>query len=119
MIGALVLIVGGLIFLNHYVRRQLHAGGRRDGQRRVRVLETAHLGVKKSISMVHVPGAVLVLGVTADRISLLERIDDPDGDLTEVARPTGKAPARSFQDHLRQLTAALGGGPPANRPGKS
>jgi flagellar biogenesis protein FliO len=85
----------------------------------VQVLETAHLGVKKSISMVHVPGAVLVLGVTADRISLLERIDDPDGAVTEAARPAGKAPARSFQDHLRHLTASLGSGAPDNRPGNS
>ena len=34
------------------------------------------MGVKKSVTMVEVPGAVLVLGVTNDHIRLLTKIED-------------------------------------------
>ncbi|MBL0716036.1 MAG: flagellar biosynthetic protein FliO [Desulfosarcina sp.] len=115
MIAVLVLIVGGLIFLNHYVRRHLTAGGIRPGRRRISVLENAHLGVKKSIAMVQVPGAVLVLGVTADRITLLERIDDADEAFGESPSNTETAPVSSFKDHLRRLAAPLGGRSSATR----
>jgi flagellar biogenesis protein FliO len=118
MIGVLVLIVGGLIFLNHYVRRQVNAGGGMRGQRQLSVLETTHLGVKRSISMVQVPGAVLVVGVTSDRINLLERIDDPDGTCGQTARQGSGTPAKSFKTHLRQLTASFGSGNAAGRPEK-
>lgn len=110
MIGVLVFIVAGLLFLNHYIRRQMNAGGRLAGRRRISVLENAHLGVKKSIAMVQVPGAVLVLGVTNDRITLLERIAETDDAWGAISTPPGEATAaRSFKDHLRQLTAPLSG----------
>ena len=110
MIGVLVFIVVGLLFLNHYIRRQMHAGGRLAGRRRISVLENAHLGVKKSIAMVQVPGAVLVLGVTNDRITLLERIAETDDAWKAASLPAGEATAaRTFKDHLRQLTTPLSG----------
>ena len=108
MIGVLVFIVGGLIYLNHYIRRQMHAGGRLSGRRRISVLENAHLGVKKSIAMVQVPGAVLVLGVTNDRITLLERIAETDDVWGAASNSADEAVTpRSFKDHLRQLTTPL------------
>ncbi len=115
MITVLVGIVAGLVFLNYYIRRQLHAGKGRVG-RRISVLENAHLGVKKSIAMVQVPGAVLVLGITADRITLLERINDPDGTQGAASTNAVTAPAKGFKDHLRQLTSAFSGAPPDRRP---
>ncbi|MDJ0808652.1 MAG: flagellar biosynthetic protein FliO [Desulfobacterales bacterium] len=118
MIAVLVSIVAGLIFLNYYLRRQIHAGRGRSG-RRISVLENAHLGVKKSIAMVQVPGAVLVLGVTADRITLLDRIDDPDGAHGAASAQPGTAPAQSFKDHLRQLTSTFKGMTPARRQDES
>ena len=44
----------------------------------MRIMENQYLGIKKNILMVRVPGAVLVLGVTADHIQLLTRLDDPE-----------------------------------------
>lgn len=119
MIGILVLIVGGLIVLNHYVRRQIHAGGGRSGGRRISILENTHLGLKKSVALVQIPGAVLVLGVTADRITLLDRIDDTGGAIGE--KSTSRDPARvgSFKHHLRRLTSTLGGEPPFKRTDES
>ncbi len=118
MIAVLVFVVGGLIWLNFYVRRQLHAGRGRGG-RQISVLENAPLGVKKNIALVQVPGAVLVLGVTADRISLLERIDDPEGIQGTAPTRPANAPGRSFKDHLRQLTSTFSGMPPVDRQDES
>ena len=106
MIAVLVFVVGGLVFLNVYVRRQLHAGRGPSG-RRIRVLENTHLGVKKSIAMVQVPGAVLVLGVTAERIALLERIDDPDGLHGDASARADNASAGNFKDHLQRWTSTF------------
>ena len=119
MIAVLVLVVGGLVLLNFFVRRQLQ-NGRGSGGRRIRVLENAHLGVKKSIAMVEVPGAVLVLGVTAERIALLERIDDPDGIHGTAAVPHAEiVPAGSFKDHLQRLCSNFKGSTAAGRPDES
>ena len=119
MIAVLAFIVVGLVFLNYYVRRQFQVGGGGRVGRRISVLENNPLGVKKSIALVQVPGAVLVLGVTAERISLLERIDDPDGIHGAASTRTGNTPVRSFKDHLRQLTSTFNGTPPAGRPDES
>ena len=118
MIAVLVLIVGGLVFVNIYLRRQVHAGRGRGG-RRIRVLENAHLGVKKSIAMVQVPGAVLVLGVTAERIALLERIDDPDGIHGASSPRADNLSGANFKMHLQRLTATFATATPASRPDES
>jgi flagellar biogenesis protein FliO len=76
-----------------------------DGGRLVQVLGHQYLGMKRTITMVKIPGAVLVLGVTADRIQLLSRIDDPD-QLATFER-VGPAPRQHrFADHLARLTGA-------------
>ena len=42
----------------------------------IRVVANSYIGVKKSISLVEIPGAVLVLGVTGDNVRLLTKIED-------------------------------------------
>ncbi|MDL2275267.1 flagellar biosynthetic protein FliO [Desulfosarcina sp. OttesenSCG-928-G10] len=67
----------------------------------IKVLETRYLGVKKSICLVGVPGKVLVLGITSDRITLLDTLD-------ESAVLSAKKPAQppvsfgAIMDHLKQ-----------------
>ena len=118
MIAVLVFVVGGLVFLNVYVRRQLHAGKGGNG-RRIRVLESTHLGVKKSIAMVQVPGAVLVLGVTTERIILLERIDDPDGLHGAASARADNVSAGCFKDHLQRWTSTFNTAVPTARSDES
>jgi flagellar protein FliO/FliZ len=76
MLGALallsVLLVGAL-----YLARKFGAGAPMGGDA-IRVLATRALGARERIAMVQIPGAVLVLGVTRERIELLDRIADPD-----------------------------------------
>jgi flagellar protein FliO/FliZ len=104
MIIVLGLLLGGLVLALHLVKK---LAARRDGQtkgRMIRVLANTYLGVKKSVSLVEVPGCVLVLGVTADRINLLARIDDPDT-LETLAGADNEAPRLSFSDHIQKLSS--------------
>jgi flagellar protein FliO/FliZ len=70
----------------------------------IRVLENQYLGVKKTITMVQVPGAVLVLGISSDRVSLLRQIDDPAIISGITARADSHRSILSFKDQLQRLT---------------
>ncbi len=75
----------------------------------IQVLENQCLGVKKSIAMVQVPGAVLVLGVSADNVQLLSQLDDPEIVRQITARADQPGPAISFKNHLQRLTGSKAG----------
>lgn len=106
LIGVLALIVGGLLAFNVYSRRFLK-GGLGGGARAVRVLESTPVGLKKAVTLVKVPGAVLVVGITNERISLLDRLSEEAYRSAVDAMPA--RPAMSFQDHLRRFSAGGGG----------
>lgn len=102
MIGVLVLIVGGLLAFNMYSKRFFKHGVAGAGQKSVQVLEHTPIGIKKSVTLVKVPGAVLVLGVTNDRITLLDRMDGQDYEALAVVPSSNSMP--SFKEHLRKLS---------------
>ena len=85
MVGVLILMIAAMGGLHLYARRMLKQGLTISGRRRLRVLESIFLGPKKSIALVEVPGGALVVGVTGDRISLLDKIpadrmpEEPEG----------------------------------------
>ena len=56
------------------------------GANRIRVLERRYLGAKKSVCLVSVPGKVLVLGVSSDRINLLDTVDPSDARILSRVR---------------------------------
>ena len=106
MVLSLALVLALVWGLSRLAKKKLPManGGGKAGL--VQVLETQCLGIKKSITLVKVPGSVLVLGVCPDRVSLLSKIEDP-GMLSGVdaeikARQTGL----SFRDQLRRFTGA-------------
>jgi flagellar biosynthetic protein FliO len=102
MIGVLVAIIGGLLFLSLYLKRFLKNGVAGLGSKSLQILESAPLGLKKSLTLVKVPGAVLVLGITPDRITLLDRLDGQVyAELSERQTPPATP---TFQDHLRKVT---------------
>jgi len=108
MLGALGLVLALVLFLLYGVRR---LSGQRLGAgsgKRIQVLENHYLGVKKTISLVRVPGKVLVLGIAGDRINLLDRLDD---DVVEsspsMAAPSSFGPVLSTQ--LKKLGNGLKG----------
>jgi flagellar protein FliO/FliZ len=70
----------------------------------MRVLENQYLGIKKTITMVQVPGAILVLGISSDKINLLSRIDDPAIISGITSRKDNPRSILSFRDQLQRLT---------------
>lgn len=101
-LGLVLLLCWGAMVLGRRFLMKAPAGG---GSRLMQVLGHQYLGMKRTITMVKIPGAVLVLGVTADRIQLLSRIDDPDQLAAfESVNPTPRQ--HRFADHLARLTGA-------------
>jgi flagellar protein FliO/FliZ len=78
MLGTLIVLLGGLYFCLRLMKRLLHTGFTGKPDPLIRVLSVRSVGIKKQIALVEVPGAVLVLGMTGDRMQLLDKIVDPD-----------------------------------------
>jgi flagellar protein FliO/FliZ len=76
MIGSLGVVLGMVLLLLYGVKKLSRQRMGATGGKRIHVLESHYMGVKKSVSLVRVPGKVLVLGITADRINLLDTLDD-------------------------------------------
>lgn len=70
----------------------------------MRVVENQYLGIKKTITMVQIPGAILVLGVSADKVNLLTQIDDPVLINSITSRLDSQRSVLNFKDHLQRLT---------------
>ncbi len=70
----------------------------------IQVLDSHYLGVKKNITMVQVPGSVLVLGITADKVNLLTQIEDPALIKSITSGVENKHSVLSFRGHLQRLT---------------
>lgn len=101
MMAALAMVVGGLFVTVHFARRYRRPADRAARQRMVRVVASQAIGVKKTVTLVDVPGCVLVLGVSPDRIQLLSRIEDPET-LSRVRAYDG-AVGGGFHDQLARL----------------
>jgi flagellar protein FliO/FliZ len=71
----LVVMIGCLWGISVYLKKMMKGSGGKKSGRHIRVLENCYVGVKKSISLVQVPGSVLVIGLSGDRITLLSKID--------------------------------------------
>ena len=105
MLTALVVVLAGLLAVYFFIRRVVRrdAGGA-SGEKLIRVLANNYIGVKKSISLVEVPGAILVLGVTSDRICFLDKIADekiPD----HFSKVGGESMQASFSDLVHKFSS--------------
>lgn len=74
-LGLVLLIVFGFFYgLRRFVQRDM-LGAK---EKAIKLIATHHLGAKKNISIIKVPGTVLVVGVTSDRINLLTRLENEE-----------------------------------------
>ena len=77
MLSALVVVIaciyGGIYLLRRMMGRR-HSG--RGGAGLLQVLETAHLGPRKSVSLVRVADKSVLVGVTEGQISVLTELDE-------------------------------------------
>jgi flagellar biogenesis protein FliO len=103
MIGSLILVLAILWFVYRWTRNNLAAGRAQGRGRLIQVIGNHYLGVKKSISIVQLPGSILVLGVSADRINLLQRIDDPDL-IAQFNHHAQRKTVLNFKSHLQRLS---------------
>src|SRR5210317_329185 len=103
MLTALGIVLGGLIVVFYFMKRFLKrdVGGSKEPL--IKVIASQHIGIKKSISLVEIPGSILVVGVSNDNISLLTKIEDK-GILDVLSRESSRI-TPSFSDHLQRLTS--------------
>jgi len=105
MLTAMVVVLAGLwavYFLLKRVLRKDVGNGSKD--KLIRVLENSYIGVKKSISLVEVPGAILVLGISSDRICLLTKIED-EKIRDQCANAKGAHMSVPFSDLLHKFSS--------------
>jgi flagellar protein FliO/FliZ len=104
--AALAIVLGGMFGLYYIARRLIRRNGVASAHPWIRVVDQHYLGFKKQVSLIQVPGALLVLGVSNDSICLLTKIDDRD--ILDKLPLTGQKDATlSFSDHLMRLAQRL------------
>jgi flagellar protein FliO/FliZ len=103
MLAALALVLGGMGIFFYFTKRLVHKEGSGVSGRMIRILGSQYIGLKKNISIVEVPGALLVVGITADAIRLLTKIEDKTI-LNQIHDQRDEQPAPSFSDHLNKIT---------------
>ena len=102
MLTALGVVLGGLILVFYFMKRFLKRDVGGSKEQLIKVIASQYIGIKKNISMVEIPGSILVVGVSNDNISLLTKIEDKA--LLDVLRQENSRIAPSFSDHLQRLT---------------
>ena len=102
MLTALGFVLGGLLVVFYFMKRFLKRDvGSSKGQV-IKVIASQYIGIKKNISLVEIPGSILVVGVSNDNISLLTKIEDKV--VLDVLRQKSSRITPSFSDHLQRLT---------------
>ena len=104
MLAALALVLGGLGIFFYFAKRMLRKDAGTAGGKMIRVLASQYIGLKKNISLVEIPGAILVVGITGDTIRLLTKIEDKTI-LDQIHdRGSGRI-TPSFSDQLNKITS--------------
>ena len=104
MLTVLVIVLGGLLIVLYYTKRKFRNQGGGSGLKLVRFLGNTYIGVKKHITLVEVPGALLVLGITAENICLLAKIENKEI-LDELKTYDGEKVWPSFSEQLQKLSS--------------
>jgi flagellar protein FliO/FliZ len=102
MLMALGIVLGGLLICVYFMKRFLKRDVRGSNEQLIKVIASQYIGIKKNISLVEIPGSVLVVGVSNDNISLLTKIEDKV--VLDFLRQENPRIAPSFSDHLQRLT---------------
>ncbi len=105
MLTALAVVVGALLVAFYVMKRLLKRDAGGSGAPLIRVIANQYIGIKKNIALVEVPGTVLVLGISNDRINLLTKIDDQS--VLDGIKENSTQHAVSFTDHLQRLTTRI------------
>jgi len=108
MLTALGIVLGGMLGVYYLAKRILKRQVVNSKGKMIKVLESSYIGVKKNISLVEIPGAILVLGITNDHISLLSKIENLEI-IEGYKKAENKKELLSFSDRLHQFSMKLKG----------
>ncbi len=104
MLAALGLVLVGLGVFFFFAKRVMHKNIGRNQDKLIHVLANQYLGMKKNISAVQVPGAILIIGISGDSIRLLTEIKDKEI-LDQFKKQVSGNMSPSFSDHLNKITS--------------
>ena len=102
MLMALGIVLGGLLVCVYFIKRFLKKDIGDSKEQLIRVIASQYIGIKKNISLIEIPGSILVVGVSNDNISLLTKIEDEI--VLDALRPENSRMTPSFSDHLQRLS---------------
>jgi flagellar biogenesis protein FliO len=108
LLGVLAIMLGGLIGLVYWFRKKINLPMGASDKTAISVIAHHYLGAKKAISLVQVPGKVLVLGITAEHIRLLDKID-PDLIPADKPLPADVSKNIPFSEHLSRWSTKMTG----------
>ncbi|MGD9224358.1 MAG: flagellar biosynthetic protein FliO [Desulfobacteraceae bacterium] len=116
LLFAFIGLIGILVVVRFTLRRSGRMGAMVGSQNLVQVISTGYIGVKKSVTIVKIPDAILVLGVTNERITLLSKIED-QALIDRICPNDAQEATPSFYRQLHKLSSALmrGGDNPKNK----
>ena len=103
MLSALIVVLGGLLVLFYFMKRMFSNNAMKSGGNVIKVLGSTYVGLKKHISLVEVPGCVLVVGISGDSLSLLTRIEDANL-IDQIKQETVGKSSGSFLAQLREVS---------------
>ncbi len=106
--GVLLLVLALLVFVLWLVKRYAALPGTGGAQGRIRVLGALHLAPKERVMLLDVLGEKILVGVTAQQVSFLARIQDEKGVCDRPCDP----PEGFFKSLLRRRMQASPEHPP-------
>ncbi len=102
MLAALLVVLAAVILAAWLARRFLRPRGTSGQGGLMQIVASQYLGPKKSVLLLEVPGAVLVLGVAGDGIRLLDKIVDRQL-LERMTAKGGENPSPGFMAQLSRV----------------
>jgi flagellar biogenesis protein FliO len=105
---ALIGLVGILVVARFMLKRSGRIGAMGGSGNLVQVISTGYIGVKKSVTLVKIPDAILVLGVTNERITLLSKIEE-QALIDRICANDTQGTSQSFSRQLHKLSSGLMG----------
>ena len=108
MVGSLVLVIGIILILYYLAGRFLKLPQGGTASRYIRVVETRHLGPKKSLVLVEVAGEYLLLSNTGDGVSFIKQVEMVEEiEVVEERRYATLIPA-GLRDRLKKINLPSG-----------
>ena len=103
MVFALFVVLIIVIALYYVAKRFIQTPISNSDIDTIKIISNKYLGVKKSLCLVEVPGALLLLGVTNDKISCLTKIEDKE--IINDYRSENKTEHQPFASHLQKISS--------------